>query len=228
MKNKLRIWLFNISKWWNKLNWIEDVLFKLLDKYWWRMDEYWYTNRCVDGCICVVNRLSTLFIFSFSFNTPFFNLDPPDSFVFISTFHKILYALQSEQNESETSVFCVLFKSNQIGTTARDVYRNVWHCTHSKNERFKIKSALSSPSPPVAAAAAIYWYSITIIHCVCEFTKRKIMGFLFHSFNFPKNYMPLYRSRLQKEYAPQPLLHQCMQFVKNNIKCSRCFTFNAH
>lgn len=66
-QNKLRIqfFLFNIG---NDEERIQDVLFKLLDKYW--MGAHWYTYMC-EFC---VYELSALFIFSFY--APFLNFIP--------------------------------------------------------------------------------------------------------------------------------------------------------
>lgn len=86
-------------------------------------------------------------------------------------------------------LFSVLFKSNQIR------HDGTWYTRHWVRSSHSVKMKDSKLSQhyhhqllldAAVVVAAIYWYSITVIHCVREFTKRKIKGFLFHSFNFLK------------------------------------------
>lgn len=120
-----------------------------------------------------------------------FNLGHPLSATFHlatpTTFHRNVYAPMNLER-----LLSMLFKSKSNwndGTWYMRVCVYKWHCMHSKNERFEIKSA----TPPPVAAAAVLAFNHCNSLCVCafEFTKRKIKGFCFHSFNFQKLHSPL-------------------------------------
>lgn len=119
----------------------------------------------------------------------------------------------------ETTAFCALFKSNQIEMMARGdvVYMASYAITTTKIWKTRISVSVT---PPVAANAVAV--PITVIHCANS-QSEKSRDFL--SFNFSKLHA-FVKSRSKRICYTH--IHIRMQFVKNNIKCSRCFTFNTH